>query len=196
MPDLIKSFKVMHCNVSSGIHKPTYSRILNKIQMKRFFYFLLLSFIFQFAHAQTTPKAGSLADLNFTEGKWIAKVGDRTIEATWLPANDDNIVGFFRMMHGGKPTMFELLVYEQTEQGPVSLVKHFLSGLIGQEPTDKPIRHKWIESGNGRVVFEKEGETVRVLYEKRTNDQFIISIGKPQNEKWVFTTLFDFTRVK
>ena len=50
------------------------------------------------------------------------------------------------VMNGGKPTVFELLVYEQTEQRPVSLVKHFA-------------------------------------------DQFIISLGKPQDSKWVYTSL-------
>lgn len=167
--------------------------------MTRFYYLLLLaicSLTAKNAEAQTTAKAGSLADLSFTEGKWIASVGERSIEGTWLPAKENNIVGFFRMMNGGKPTIYELLVYEQSEQGPVSLVKHFQSGLIGQEEIDKPIRHKWIESGRGRVVFEKEGEAVRVLYEKRSDNQFVISIGKPQDGKWVYTSLFDFTRIK
>ncbi|MBE9461642.1 DUF6265 family protein [Dyadobacter subterraneus] len=158
---------------------------------------LLFVFVFfQFSNAQSTSKTGSLADLAFTEGKWIANVQDRTIEATWLPAKGDNIVGFFRMTNGGKPTIFELLVYEQTEQGPVSLVKHFASGLIGQEEIDKPVKHKWIESGTGRVVFEKEGDPVRVLYEKRSADNFVISLGKPQDGKWIYTSLFDFKRVK
>lgn len=121
---------------------------------------------------------------------------DRTIEATWLAAKGDNIVGFFRMMNGEKPTIFELLVYEQTEKGPVSLVKHFESGLIGQEEPDKPVKHNWIESGNGKVIFEKEGDPVRVLYEKRSADQSVISLGKPQDGKWIYSTLFDFKRVK
>ncbi|WP_221391780.1 hypothetical protein [Dyadobacter sp. NIV53] len=57
-------------------------------------------------------------------------------------------------------------------------------------------RHKWIESGHDRVVFEKEGEAVRVLYEKRSDNQFVISIGKQQEGKWVYTILFDFVRFK
>lgn len=162
--------------------------------MKQIFSFLFVFIFIQFSNAQS--KTGSLADLAFTEGKWIANVQDRTIEATWLAPKGDNIVGFFRMMNGGKPTIFELLVYEQTGQGPVSLVKHFASGLIGQEEIDKPVKHKWIESGAGKVVFEKEGDAVRVLYERKSADQFVIYLGKPQDGKWIYTSLFDFKRVK
>jgi len=168
--------------------------------MKQFYTFLLLITFtistFQHVNAQITAKNGSLADLGFIEGKWIAAVEGRSIEATWLPAKENNIVGFFRMMNGGKPTVYELLVYEQTEQGLVSLVKHFKDGLIGQEEINKPIRHKWIESSKGRVVFEKEGEAVRVLYEKRTDNSFVISLGKPENDKWVYKSLFEFSRAK
>ena len=165
--------------------------------MKKLFSILSVCLVtMSFSYAQTSSAKGKLSDLGFTEGSWKATVGERTIEATWLPEKENNIVGFFRMMNGGKPTMFELLVYEQTENGPVSLVKHFLSGLIGQEPIDKPISHRWIESGPGRVVFEKDGDPVRVLYEKKSTDQFVISLGKQDNGKWVFAPLFDFKRAK
>lgn len=144
----------------------------------------------------TTPKAGVISDLSFIEGQWIAKPEGRTVEGSWFPGQKDNIAGFFRIVTAGKPNIYELLVYEQAETGTVSLVKHFSPGLIGQEPLDKPVRHVCLESKPGRVVYEKDGEPVRILYEKKSNDQFVISVGKPENGSWAYKPLFDFKRVK
>ncbi|TDE14409.1 DUF6265 family protein [Dyadobacter psychrotolerans] len=166
--------------------------------MKSLFSVLFLAFSFAGAAiGQTTvPKAGVISDLNFTEGQWIATPEGRSIEASWLRGQKDNLTGFFRIITAGKPNLYELLVYEQTEKGTVSLVKHFSPGLIGQEPLDKPVRHVCLESKAGRVLYEKDGEPVRILYEKKTNDQFVISVGKPENGSWVYKPLFDFKRIK
>lgn len=137
-----------------------------------------------------------MADLSFIKGNWIAEANGRSIEGFWLSPKDDNIMGFFRIMNGGKPKVYELLVYEQTGTGFLSLVRHFGQGLKPQEPDDKPVKHTCIESGKGRVVFEKEGEPVRILYESQGDDKFRIAVGKPEGEKWVYNSLFEFKRVQ
>ena len=92
--------------------------------------------------------------------------------------------------------MYELFGIEQTEQGPVVFVKHFKPGLIGQEEKDRPDRYHFLEASQGRAIFEKQGDAVRVLYEKRPNDQLVIALGRQQEGKWVFKDLFTFSRVK
>jgi hypothetical protein len=148
------------------------------------------------AYAQTPSKGGSVADLAFITGQWKAAPEGRSVEASWLPPSGGNVAGFMRMMKEGKVTMYELLAYEQTGQGLVSLVKHFQPGMIGQEELDKPVQYNFLEAGKDRVVFEQTGQGVRVLYEKRSADAFVISIGKEEAGKWVFKPLFEFTRVK
>jgi len=68
--------------------------------------------------------------------------------------------------------------------------------LVGQEPIDKPVRHRWIESGKGKVIFEKEGEQTRILYEKKSENEFTIAVGKPQGTGWTHASLFEFKRAK
>ena len=92
--------------------------------------------------------------------------------------------------------MYEILAYEQSAEGLVSLVKHFKPGLIGQEEKDKQDRYNFIEASKGRAVFQKEGEDLRILYEKRSDSQFVIARGNLQDNKWVFKDLFVFNRVK
>jgi hypothetical protein len=113
-----------------------------------------------------------------------------------MPADGDNMLGFMRMMTGNKASMYELLAYEQNTQGLVSRVKHFRPGMVGMEEKDKFDQYNFLEATKGRAVFQKEGEDLRIVYEKRSNDQFAIMRGNMADGKWTFKDLFLFNRVK
>lgn len=164
------------------------------------FYFLPLLLLFTHlqpeAFAQNKQKTGSLSDIAFIEGHWKASDNGKSIEAVWSAPEGDNIVGFIRMMNDGKVTLYELFAFEQTEQGPVALVKHFKPGLIGLEEKDQADRYQFLEAEKDKAVFEKQGESLRVRYEKRPGDKFAIALGKPQEGKWVYEDWWEFNRVK
>ncbi|GAB2572678.1 DUF6265 family protein [Spirosoma areae] len=146
--------------------------------------------------AQTTAKTGSLSDVGFMEGRWLGTFNGGPIEAAWIAPAGDNLAGFMRMMRDNKVTMYEMLIFEQTEQGPVVLVKHFKPGLIEQEEKDKSDRYKFIEASTNRALFEKEDGSIRIIYEKRSADQLVIQRGQQKAGKWDFTDLFVFNRVR
>lgn len=148
------------------------------------------------AYAQTLPKIGSLSDIRFIAGHWQATANGNALEAFWSAPAGDNIVGFIRMMKDNKATLYEMFAFEQTPSGPVAMVKHFKPGLIGVEEKEKSDRYNFVEAGKDRAIFEKEGEPLRVLYEKRSADQFVIALGRMQEGKWVFKDLFQFSRMK
>ncbi|QMU30929.1 DUF6265 family protein [Adhaeribacter radiodurans] len=168
--------------------------------MKRIFV-LLLVFVFAgllpHVYGQTQPKGGSVADVSFIQGNWKATAADgRTIDGVWLAPENGNILGFMRMMKDGKANLYEILAYEQTSNGLVSLVKHFQPGLVGTEEKDKQDRYNFVEASKDRAIFQKEGEDLRILYEKRSPTQFVIARGNQENGKWVFKDLFVFNRAK
>jgi hypothetical protein len=147
--------------------------------------------------AQTNIKGGSFTDINFIEGHWkTAPTDGRVIEAVWLAPAGDNILGFMRMMNGDKADLYEILSYEQSDQGLVSLVKHFKPGLLGQEEKDSPNRYLFVEATKDRAIFKTVNDDLRILYEKRAANQFVIARGNLENGKWVFKDLFVFNRVK
>ncbi|GAB3505110.1 hypothetical protein GCM10027341_36220 [Spirosoma knui] len=148
------------------------------------------------AKAQTASKTGSLADISFIEGHWQGTFNGGPIEATWMAPAGNNAAGFIRMMKDSKVTMYEILVYEQTEQGPVSMVKHFKPGLIGQEEKDKSDRYRFISAEKDRALFEKEDGSIRIIYEKRGKDQLAIQRGQQKEGQWSFSDLFVFNRVR
>jgi hypothetical protein len=164
------------------------------MKMLRLLPFALL-FIASF-HTSAQSKPGSLNDIAFIQGHWKATNPDRTIEGYWMPRDGNNMLGMMRMMKDGKSTLYEILAYEETPQGLISLVKHFQPGLIGVEEKEKQDRYQFLEASAGRAVFEKQGEALRILYEKRSDNQFVIARGNLQNGEWVFRDLFVFDRMK
>lgn len=143
-------------------------------------------------------KTGSVADVAFIQGHWKATTHEgQIIEGVWLQPEGENIVGFMRMMKNGKADLYEILAYEQTDKGLVSMVKHFQPGLIGHEEKDKQDRYNFIEATENRAIFQKEGEAgLRILYEKRSANQFVIARGSQQDGQWTFKDLFVFNRTK
>jgi hypothetical protein len=156
-----------------------------------------LSFLTLSASAQLTAKGGSFADIAFIEGHWKATTAEgRGIEAVWLAPAGENILGFMRMMNGDKADLYEILAYERSDSGLVSLVKHFKPGLLGQEEKDDPNRYLFVEAGKNRAVFQNVSGDLRILYEKRSATQFAIARGNQENGQWIFKDLFIFNKVK
>jgi Domain of unknown function (DUF6265) len=88
------------------------------------------------------------------------------------------------------------LVFEQTANGPIVLVKHFKPGLIALEEKEISDRYSFIEAKKGQALFEKQDGSVRIIYEKRSENQLVIQRGKQEGGKWVFVDLFVFNRVR
>lgn len=146
------------------------------------------------AFAQTQAK-GSISDVRFIEGSWKAVWGDRSIDAVWSAPAGENMVGYVRVMRDNKVVLYELFAFEQTDQGLAAFVRHFNPGLIAREEKETPDRYNFVEAGNGRALFEKQGEATRVRYERRSDNGFAIVIGKQQDGQWVFKDFWVFTRV-
>ncbi len=148
------------------------------------------------AYGQAPTNSGSLSDISFIAGHWKATPQGSTVEALWSAPAGDNMVGVIRMMKEGKATLYEMFAFEETQQGLVALVKHFQPGLVGLEEKDQSDRYHFLQAEKGSAIFEKQGEEVRILYEKRSEDQFAIVIGKPQEGEWVYQDFWVFNRVK
>lgn len=168
-------------------HKFNFGKILS-------FVLLLSAILGVSANAQTTSK-GSLKDINFLDGRWKGNYNGGTIEASWTAPEGDNIVGFIRMVKDGKATLYELFAFEQTEKGPVAHVKHFKPGMISLEEKEVSDTYNFIEAKKNEALFEKDDVSVRIIYERRSQNQLVIRRGKMENNKWEFIDLFVFNRI-
>jgi len=171
------------------------------IRFNQFIFSKTLSFVFIFVTllsassiAQTATK-GSLKDIDFLDGRWKGSYNGGTIEASWTAPEGDNIVGFIRMVKDGKATLYELFAFEQTEKGPVAHVKHFKPGMISLEEKEVSDTYNFIEAKKNEALFEKDDISVRIIYERRSQNQLVIRRGKLENNKWEFMDLFVFNRI-
>jgi hypothetical protein len=140
--------------------------------------------------------SGSVSAVRFIEGSWKAMAQDRSIDAVWSAPVGESMVGYVRVMKDGKPTLYELFAFEQSEQGLVALVRHFKPGLVAMEEKDQPDHYTFLEAKEGRAWFEKKGGETRVLYDRRSKDEFAIVIGKKDGVEWLYKDFWVFTRVK
>lgn len=148
------------------------------------------------AVAQSTSKKGSLNDLKILDGRWLGTFNGGPIEAAWTAPLGNNIVGYIRMIKDDKPALYEIFAFEETENGPVARVKHFKPGLISVEEKDEADTYNFIEAGKNQVLFEKVDKQVRIIYELRKKDVFVIQKGTLKDGKWDFIDLFVFNRIK
>jgi hypothetical protein len=152
--------------------------------------FVLFSTI---SSAQTTT--GTLNDLSFLEGHWLGTYNGGPIEASWTAPAGNNIMGYIRMIKDDKPALYEVFAFEQSEKGPVARVKHFKPGLIALEEKAVSDTYNFIEAKKNQALFEKDDVSVRIIYERRSQNQLVIQRGKMEDNKWVFIDLFVFNRI-
>lgn len=165
-----------------------------KLQSVKIYTLIFAFFLFSgFAQAQT--KTGTLNDISFLEGHWLGNYNGGPIEASWTAPAGNNIMGYIRMIKDDKPALYEVFAFEQTEKGPVAMVKHFKPGLIALEEKEVSDRYNFIEAKKNQALFEKDDVSVRIIYERRSQNQLVIQRGKMENNKWVFVDLFVFNRI-
>ncbi|PLK42340.1 DUF6265 family protein [Emticicia sp. TH156] len=164
-----------------------------KTSTHAFFVFTLFAFgLFMNQAATAQASKATLNDVAFIHGHWQGVFNGGPIEAFWAKPAGDNLTGFIRMMKDEKVTMYEMLIFEQTENGPVVLVKHFKPGLIAIEEKEVSDRYRFIESKKDWALFEKQDGSIRIIYEKRGPNQLVIQRGKQENGNWTFADLFVF----
>lgn len=160
-------------------------------------HFALLSTLVMFVCLTDAAQAqkGTLQDINFLEGRWLGTFNGGPIEAGWTAPAAGNIVGYIRMMKDNKPTLYEMFVFEQTDQGPVAMVKHFRPGMIGVEEKDKHDHYVFLSAKKNEALFEKEDASVRIIYERRKDNQLVIRRGNKKDGEWSFVDLFIFEKM-
>jgi hypothetical protein len=94
-------------------------------------------------------------DLAWLAGTWRSEDDHGLAEEHWLPPASGGMAGVFRMVAGGKTSLYEILAIEPAADGtPVMRMRHFGAGL---EPwkSEAGAAPSWplAESGEGKAVF-------------------------------------------
>jgi ketosteroid isomerase-like protein len=140
-------------------------------------------------------KTVSLADLRFMGAHFRAEWGDTVADEIWAPPLGNCMTGVFRLVAKGKVQVYEIMVVEQTEQGPVLRLHHFDPGLKVIDEDRGLWTYRLVEFKPGYAIFEKSDKSARLLYARsgaypKQVTRFDIADGKKA------TRVFRYRRVR
>lgn len=119
---------------------------------------LILAFLVWFFQPYT------LTDLDFIVGHWQGGGEAVVIEEVWSRPSGDNMMGMFRYVQEDKGVFYEMMLIEQTAEGPVLRIKHFNAGLIGWEEKEEVHSFPLIHVDETEAVFEQTDQTKKLRY--------------------------------
>ena len=124
----------------------------------------------------------TLDDLAFMVGSWQGNGDGYHIEEVWSRPSGDNMMGMFRYVQEGKGVFYEMMLIEQTVDGPVLRLKHFNAGLIGWEEKDEVISMPLVHVSKSEAVFEQIDKTKKLKYVNENPGQLDVYLEELQDD--------------
>jgi len=93
------------------------------------------------------------------------------------------MVGTFRFVKDGKGQFYELMLIEQTTDGPVLRLRHFNAGLIAWEDKARVYSYPLVECRHGIAIFEREDKKSRLTYSRTSRDSLSVVLEEPSDGK-------------
>ena len=135
----------------------------------------------------------SIESLEFLSGTWRGETADSIIEETWLPPEEGNLTGVFRMTGDGRVQLVEIMTLTEEEDGLVYRLRHFNTALVPwKSEADGPmqssavvlvdedsVRFEFNEaSGIEAITYDLEGDsmTARVIFPEATGREAFVLV--------------------
>lgn len=132
------------------------------------------------------PREVTLADLAFISGDSRGEIEGGWAEEHWSEPVADSMVGVYRYVKDGKVQMYELLVIEQTGEGPVLRLRHFHPGLVGWEEKAQVWSYPLIRWTKNEAVFERPDKGTRITYRADEHGALESTLERTGKNKEVF----------
>ena len=133
-----------------------------------------------------------IKNLAFMAGKWITHTAWGDMEENWSEPMGDNMMCSYRCVKDGKVIFYEFMVIEQTESGPVMMLRHFSPGNIGWEDKDKPYRYPLMFLEPNKARFERpDKKTALTFYRTGPENMKVILERQDDEGRWV-EDVFDY----
>lgn len=132
--------------------------------------------------AETAKKAPTLQDLSFISGTWEGTLGGVIIEEHWSRPRGDSMMGMFRILSGGKTTLYEFLAIESTPEGIVLRFKHFTPGpgLVSREKQGEAVTLPLVSCAGRVATFSgsNEGKPLSLVFTRTEDDRLSVDLHK------------------
>jgi len=132
--------------------------------------FLLAPVLFV-AMIEAADPPTQLDSASWLVGRWQSPEGERVMsEEHWSAPAGGAMMGMFRLVSGGKPGVYELLLMEEESDGVWMRLLHFRPQMVAQE--QEPIKMKLTSATAEKLVFENPagGRPKRIVYARSGDD--------------------------
>jgi Domain of unknown function (DUF6265) len=126
---------------------------------------LLIPFLFAASAAAAEPAAMKIDNVAWLAGRWQSPPGERTnCEEHWSAPAGGAMVGMFRLLAGGRPSVYEILLLEEESDGVWMRLRHFGPQMTARE--QEPLKLKLTEATESKLLFENPAESLpkRIVY--------------------------------
>lgn len=157
--------------------------------MKKFIYCVIVLVPLQsLAQAPTRH----INDLAFLSGTWATRSEWGDMEQHWSAPMGNSLMCVYRCVKDGRVIFYELMLIEQTAEGPVMYLRHFSPGSVAWEEKDKPWEYPLMFLEHGHARFERKDRKTALTF-RRTGPETLRVILERQDEegRWV-EDVFDY----
>jgi hypothetical protein len=126
----------------------------------------------------------TVADLGWLAGCWRGAIGDEPVEEMWSTPEQGTMVGAFRWL--GRRTLYEIMLFEDTAEGPVLRLRHFDPGLAPWEDGKDALVWRLVAAGERTATFRfgPDGTGTPLVYRLEADGSLVIELtvqqaGKP-----------------
>ena len=142
------------------------------------------------------PKAEpvGIEDLSFLAGSWRGDVFGSLVEETWLPPEEGNMTGVFRMTGDEKVNLVEIMTLTETDDGLMYRLRHFDTALVPwASEADGPIegRAELVDEDSVRFVMTNPESDVEVIMYDLEGDTLIATVNFASEGRDPFTLSFE-----
>jgi len=144
-------------------------------------------FVIALALFTTTIRAADpprVANLTWLAGTWKSPAGEKTpSEETWVAPTGGSMMGMFRMMPGGKPSLYEFLLIEDDADGVVMRFRHYRPGMVDVDK--EPLILRSTETSDKRIVLEAQGNgpLKKIVYERESANRVVVTVDTTRESK-------------
>jgi hypothetical protein len=101
------------------------------------------------------------------------------------------MMGMFKYIKEGKDALYEFLLIEQTDEGPLMRLKHFNPGFIGWEEKDKMYVYRITSFKTNFVTFRNDDSKTSISFHRISPGQMNVTLeqerdGELKNSLFVY----------
>ncbi len=125
----------------------------------------------------------TLVAVAWLAGHWQSPAGERAAaEEHWSTPAGGAMLGMFRLVSGGKPGVYELILIEEEADGVWMRLRHFRPQMVAQE--QEPIKLKLTSAANEKLVFENpDGSRPKRIIYTLVGDDLIATVETERDDK-------------